>query len=262
MSFKSTAFLCALNAALLGGAMVQISDRADAAGAPKQSVSPEAAATVARMGKTLAADQFSFRAHTLRVYADLNGQPLHIVHTMNVTLRRPDKLLIDVTGDDGATKLFYDGKTTVLASVDAKKYSTIPSPNTLQGMLETVMGRLGVDFPLADFLTSAPEKAFMTGVTSGREINTVTIDGTPCTHLVFDQPGIQLELWVENTERAVPRRLIVTYHSLPDRPSFYAEMSDWKFDIHPTDAEFTFTPPEGAVEVPLKAANAGAKGAK
>jgi hypothetical protein len=101
----------------------------------------------------------------------------------------------------------------------------------------------------------------MKGVTAGREINTVTIDGTPCTHLVFDQPGIQLELWVEKSERAVPRRLIVTYLSMPDRPSFFAEMSDWNFDIHPTDADFTFTPPEGVTEVPLQAAGMQ-KGAK
>ena len=31
------------------------------------------------------------------------------------------------------------------------------------------MGKLGVDFPLADFLTDAPDKSFLTGVTSGRE---------------------------------------------------------------------------------------------
>ena len=39
------------------------------------------------------------------------------------------------------------------------------------------MGRLGVDFPLADFLTDAPNKAFLSGVTAGRVVNTVMIDG-------------------------------------------------------------------------------------
>ena len=261
MSLTRGAFLCALGTALLIGIVPGISFRANAAGPPKPTVSPEALATVERMGKTLLAEQFSFRARTLRSYADLNGQPLHIVHTMNVTIHRPDKLLVDVTGDDGQTKLFYDGKTTVLYGPEAKKYATIPSPNTIQAMMETVMGKLGIDFPLADFLTNAPDKAFMKGVTAGRELNIVTIDGTPCTHLVFDQPGIQLELWVENTERAVPRRLIVTYHTLPDRPRFYAELSDWKFDIHPSDADFTFVPPEGVTQVPVKAAGAQ-KGAK
>jgi hypothetical protein len=116
-------------------------------------------------------------------------------------------------------------------------------------MMYVVMGRFGLDFPLADFLTEAPGKAFLTGVTAGREVNMVTIDGVPCRHFVFSQPpGIELELWLEK-DRAVPRRLIVVDSSLPDSPNFVAEMSDWNFNVHPADAEFTFTPPEGARQV-------------
>jgi hypothetical protein len=105
------------------------------------------------MGKTLLADQFSFQARTLRVYVEPSGQPLHVGHTIKVVLRRPDRLMISVVGDDGSTKLFYDGKTAILLGAETNKYVTVPVPNTIQGMLETVMGKLGVDFPLADFLT-------------------------------------------------------------------------------------------------------------
>jgi hypothetical protein len=209
------------------------------------------------MGKSLLADQFSFQARTLRVYADKNGELLHIAHTMKVTVRRPDRVRLDVTGDNGSNQLFYDGKTVVLFGAETKRYSTVPAPNTIQEMLSQVMARLHVDFPLADFLTDDPAKAFLLGVTSGREVNTVTIDGTPCRHLVFEQPpGIELELWVEKNDRALPRRLVVTYRDLPGQPNFVAEMSDWNFSVHPADAEFTFQPPEGAVQVELKPAAA------
>src|SRR5215469_1363477 len=77
---------------------------------PKPVVSEDASAAVAQMSKSLLAEQFSFQAHTLRVSADTNGRLLHIGHSMKVTVHRPDKLLIDVTGDDGSTKLIYDGK--------------------------------------------------------------------------------------------------------------------------------------------------------
>jgi hypothetical protein len=130
-----------------------------------------------------------------------------------------------------------------------QSYASLPVPNTIQQMMYVVMGRFGVDFPLADFLTNAPDKAFLSGVTAGRELSTVTIDGVPCRHLVFSQPpGLELELWLE-TDRAVPRRLIVIDNTLPGRPNFVAEMSDWNFSIHPGDADFTFTPPEGARQI-------------
>ena len=150
---------------------------------------------------------------------------------------------------------------------ETKKYATIPAPNTIQGMLHEVMGKLGVDFPLADLLTDLPDKSFLFGVTAGREVNTVTIDGVPCRHLLFTQPpGIELELWVEKNDKAVPRRLIVTYRNLPGQPSFIAEFSDWNFSVHPSDADFVFQPPAGVTQIEVKPAAATApakpKGAK
>jgi hypothetical protein len=186
---------------------------------------------------------------------------------MKVTLHRPDKLLIDVTGDDGSTRLVYDGKTVVLYGVETKQYATIPVPNTIQAMLQLVMGKLGVDFPLADLLTDSPDKSFLFGVTSGREVNTVTIDGVTCRHLLFMQPpGIDLELWVEKNNTALPLRLVVTYRNLPGQLNFIAEFSNWNFSVHPSDADFAFQPPGGATQVELKptttAAPAKAKGGK
>jgi hypothetical protein len=259
--------LAGLGTAGVVGAIPALTSAARAATPPKPAISADAGAAVAQMGKTLLAEQFSFQARTLRVYVEPNGQPLHIGHTIKVVMHRPDRLMIDVAGDDGSTRLFYDGKTVTLLGVESRKYATIPVPNTIQGMLDTVMGKLGVDFPLADLLTNAPDRSFLSGITSGREINTVTIDGVECRHLLFTQPpGIELELWVEKNDKALPHRLIATYRSEKGQPSFVAEFSDWNFSVKPADAEFTFHAPEGASQVALKpatkAAPAKATGAK
>jgi hypothetical protein len=241
--------------AVIGFAELTGSIPSRAANPPPPAISEEIRTAIAQMGKTLRADQFSFQARTFRTYADPKGQPLHIEHLIKVVVRRPDRLLIDVAGDDGSTKLFYDGKTAVLAGIETKKYAQIPVPNTIQGAVETLVGHLGIDFPLADFLTDAPDKAFLSGVTSGREVNTVTIDGVPCRHFLFMQnPGLELELWLEKNDRSLPRRLVVTYHSVTGEPIFVADLSDWNFSIHPSDADFVFQPPEGATQVELKPA--------
>jgi hypothetical protein len=60
----------------------------------------------------------------------------------------------------------------------------------------------------------------------------------------------------------LPRRLIVTYRSLPGEPNFVAEMSDWNFSVHAPDADFQFTPPPGAERLQLGAAVKQATGAK
>ena len=231
----------------------------------KPVISEEASAALMRMAQALRnAEQFSFQARTIRVYADAEGQPLHIFHSLKVVAHRPNRMLAEVSGDDGSSKLVFDGKTAVIYSAVQKKYASIPVPEgTIGAMMNEAMGRLGVDFPLADFLTEAPNKAFLTGVTSGRVVDTVTIDGSPYLHLFFSQPpGIELELWLAKDEQSLPRRLIVTYRDLPSQPSFIAEFSDWNLNAHPSDADFTFQPPPDATQVQLKPASAPVPPAK
>ncbi len=250
MKRRTVALLASLYAVALVGLAPLGGSSVIAGTVPKPAISEDVRSVLAQMGTTLLAKEFSFRARTIRVYSNKNGVLLHIEHEFKVTVRRPDRLLIDATGDDGPRKLIYDGKTVVLALDDGKTYASLPVPNTIERMMQVVIGRFGVDFPLADFLTDAPDKAFLTGVTAGREVNTVTIDGVPCRHLVFSQPpGIELELWLEKNDRAAPRRLIVTYSSLPGKPNFVAEMSNWDFTVHSSDEEFAFKPPEGAKQV-------------
>src|SRR3954466_5278362 len=221
----------------------------------KTAISDEAKEAVQRMGKTPAAEDASFKARTIRVYMDDKDQPLHIFHTMNVVMHRPDRLPIKVTGDPGSDELFYDGKTVTLAGFDKTKYAQMAAPNTIAAMLEEVVGRLGVDMPLADLLTPAPHEAFLSGVTTGSEIGTVAIDGTPYRHLFFTQPpGIELELWVAKNEQALPARLIVTHRLLPGQPNMIVEFSDWNFGTRHPDTEFVFQPPPGAIKGDMRAA--------
>ncbi|MGA8552426.1 MAG: DUF2092 domain-containing protein [Stellaceae bacterium] len=266
MKLRHVAILAALLAGGLGGGSPFSIAEASAATVAKPSITPEASAALTRMGQALQSKEFSFQARTIRVYADPAGQLLHIFHTLKVTVRRPDRLLVDRTGDDGSGKLVYDGKTVIVYMASGNKYASIPVPGTIAGMMKVAMGRLGVDFPLADFLTDAPNQAFLSGVTAGRVVNTVMIDGVPCLHLLFSQPPqIDLELWLDKNQ-SLPRRLIVTYRSLPGQPDFVAEFSNWNFAIHPTDADFVFQPPAGAVQIALKppasAAPAKATGSK
>jgi len=252
---------------LAGGGIAGLAPAALVAAEPaspaKPEISAEASAALQRMGATLSAPQFSFQALTLRVFAGPKGEPLHIFHTLDVTVRRPNRMLVVRNGDDGAGKLAYDGKTLVIYTADANKYASIPVPGTIEGMMKEAMGRLGVDFPLADFLTDSPSKSFLSGVTAGEVVNTVTIDGVPCLHMFFSQPpGIELELWVEKNDQSLPRRLIVTYRSLPGEPNFVATMSKWDFSVRPSDAEFAFQPPAGAMRVALKPAAAAGSAAK
>jgi hypothetical protein len=217
-------------------------------------IGPEARDALARMGKTLAAKQFSYRARTLRSYVGANGELLHIEHTTKTIYRRPDHLLVNVTGDDGSIEILYDGKNLVLYAVEAKQYVNLPITGDIENALNTLAQRTGTDYPLADLLDDNPEQAVTSGFTAGGQVGTALIDGVRCRHFFFDQAAddLDVELWLEDNERALPRRFVVTYRELPDRPIFVADLYDWDFSVSTPDSAFVFRPPAGVTRVELK----------
>jgi hypothetical protein len=252
-SFATTAIRAAIVLAVTIAVPMTSATSARAEAPTEPGVSDEVRAVLAQMGKTMQAKQLSFQAHTLRAYAGPNGELLHIAHAIKAVVRRPDRVLVESSGDDGPGKLLYDGKTLVVYNATLKQYAKVPAPGTIQGMLDVATEKMGIDFPLADLLSDDPETSMVAGVTSGGQVGTAMIDGVECRHFFFLQPpDIELELWLENNDRALPRRVFVTYTSLPGRPTFIAELSDWDLAAHPTDAEFVLQPPAGATEAQMK----------
>ena len=219
-------------------------------------ISEEAATAVSQMGKALLTKELSFTAKTIRAYQDEAGQPLHIFHALKVVARRPDRLAAHVTGDDGSHDLIYDGKSVAVSSSDRKEYVVVAAT----GDIPSALGRcwkLNADFPLVDFFSDAPDKSFLSGVTAGWQVGTNKVDGVECRHLFFSQRGgIDLELWVEKNDAAIPHRLIVTYRLVPGPPNFIAEFANWNATVHPSETEFTFQPPAGATKIELDQAAA------
>ena len=223
--------------------------------AQETAIGRDALDALARMGKTLSAKQFTFQSRTLRSYAGPNGEMLHIAHTTKTIYNRPDRLSVSVTGDDGSIKILYDGETLVLYAVEAKQYVSLPVSGGIDKALDLLEERTGTDYPLADLLSDNPAEAVASGVTSGGKVGTSTIDGVRVNHFFFEQAAddLELQLWLEDNERALPRRFVVTYRALPGRPVFTAELSDWDFSIQTPDSDFVFRPPPGVNQVELKA---------
>ncbi|CAH2602322.1 exported protein of unknown function [Rhodovastum atsumiense] len=243
----------ALMAFAIGGAVALTAGAGRAATPEEKPVVAEAAReAVLRMGRTLSAESFSFRNRTIREYVGPGGETLHIFHVGDVVVRRPDRLLVNLTGDDGTVRLLYDGKALVAFNEDSNRYAILPAPGGIEPMLRVAAEKLRADFPLADLLAESPGQAVLSEVTAGSVIGGALVDGVPCQHLVLTQPpGIDIELWLEDNEQALPRRVIVTYRALAGAPRFIAEISDWQIGLRPPDADFVFRVPAGATRVAI-----------
>jgi hypothetical protein len=68
-------------------------------------------------------------------------------------------------------------------------------------------------------------------------------------HLAYRLPDADVQLWIEQGERALPCRLSVTYLHEPGQPQFRAQLSSWDLEPDVSDARFAFEPPAGAQRI-------------
>ena len=95
---------------LVACGLISLAYAAEPAQPNGSAISNEANEAIQQMGKTLAQENIAFKAKTMRVYQDSDGDYLHIVHRVDVTARRPDRMAVTATGDDWTIALIYEGK--------------------------------------------------------------------------------------------------------------------------------------------------------
>jgi hypothetical protein len=52
----------------------------------------------------------------------------------------------------------------------------------------------------------------------------------PCNHLAFVDKNVDWQIWIEDGQRKVPRKIVLTYKKIPGSPQFIAILKDWIFD--------------------------------
>ena len=62
-----------------------------------------------------------------------------------------------------------------------------------------------------------------------------------------------MQLWVAQGDQPLPCRLVITYRAAEGQPQFWAQFSDWNLSPDVSDAQFVFTPPEGAAKIAFAA---------
>ena len=180
-----------------------------------------------------------------------------------VTIQRPDKLRAEIRGDLANRDVFYDSQTLGVIDHDLQAYALVPLPDhvrDLDGMLDYLITEHQVEVPLIDFLFSDPYEGLVANIERAHRVGIAEIEDVPCTHLAFQQAGIDWQIWIENEGQALPRHFVITHRQLAGQPEYSATFTEWDLDPTIEAGAFTFPVPEGMREIELQdllAGNAG-----
>lgn len=224
----------------------------DAKAAPPE-IEPEVVEELRRAAALLAsATKLSVRAETGYDVVQRSGQKIEFGSTRRVLLRRPDHLFVEAEQRDGTQKrLFFDGRTLSFFDVGAEAYAVAPKTGDIDAAIDYLVDELGTPVPLSDLWRSDLAERVTSGLSSARFAGEETIAGVLCDHLSLRKPSVDVQLWIEQGERPLIRRIVITYREAPAQPQFWANLSDWNFAPDVSDARFAFEPPKEAEKIPF-----------
>lgn len=219
----------------------------------KPAVDPRADELLKRMSDYLG--QAQFFSVSAEVWQDVqlsSGQRIQSGRTIELRVRRPNRLRAEIKSTGRDRELLYDGDAITLFNRAQNFYGTVRISGSLDEVMDVASERFGIAIPLEDFIRSNPRTDLLQTVASGVNIGPVSVLGVPCEHLAFTRTNIDWQVWIENGAKPVPRKFVITYKDEPGSPQFTAIFSNWDFETKLPDFVFEFEPPAGASKIKVK----------
>ncbi|MCC8992091.1 MAG: DUF2092 domain-containing protein [Candidatus Contendobacter sp.] len=180
------------------------------------------------------------------------GQFLTFFTESVVAVKRPNKLSAEIRGDAPPFDFYFNGAKMTAYEPTRKLYATADTPKTLDELPPFAAKTAGILLPFEDMLYSDPYTALTQNMTSIFYAGYSVIRGARCEHVALAAPGIEGQIWID-AKTDLPCLIAGILRDVQGAPRFMVEFYDWKLDPKLPEHLFTFTPPEGAVQIDFRA---------
>jgi len=213
-------------------------------------IDPQADKLLRRMGEYLAGrQQFTLKAESTLEAVLTSGQKLQYDSLATLLVSRPNKLHAHRKGDVANQEFFYDGKTLTLYNQRENLYATTAAPATLDEMLDFAREKLDIIAPAAELLYKNAAEKMLKESTAGFVVGPSVVAGVKTTHLAFRAGEVDWQIWIEDGDKPLPRKFILSSKKVSGEPEFTVLIRNWDVSPKLTDREFSFTPPKGAKKI-------------
>lgn len=197
-----------------------------------------------------AQEKFAFSAETERDILTTTGVYLQVAHESDVIVNRPNQFRVTTTGDLVQREFWYDGERVSVVDRERNIYASDEAPVSMDETLDALIQKLNVNMPLAELLYSDIYEGLTKNVQYGYYVSNLSeVDGVPCHHLVFVQDSIDWQVWIEDSETPLLRKVAIAYKEREGVPRYTATLSDWNLNPEIAAGQFSFSPSADAKEV-------------
>ncbi len=198
------------------------------------------------------AQSLAFTAETTVDEVFASGQKVQRGALVSVLVRRPDRVFAVRDGDTGIRKFAFDGKTITVHDPELDLFATAEAPGTIEDALAHLREEYDLILPLGDLIQSGLYEEIRPRVTSGRYLGRHRVDRVPCHHLAFTMDNADFQIWIEDGEMALPRKIVITYKNVPQSPQFTAVIGEWRLGDRISDEALQLVVPAGASRIEIR----------
>lgn len=178
-----------------------------------------------------------------------SGQKLQFDHRAFTTIQRPNKMRAERIGDLISQTFYYDGKSLTMSLPDEGYYATAEAPKTIEAMLDFARDKLDIIAPAGDLVYKNAFEHLTEGLTTAFVVGKSAVGGVRCDHIAFRNPEVDWQIWIQEGDKPLPRKFIVTSKKMVQSPQFTVVLSKWEETPKITEATFNFVPPKNQTQI-------------
>ena len=184
--------------------------------------------------------QFTLKTESTLEAVLTSGQKLQYDSPATLMVWRPNRLRADRKGDIVNQEFFYDGKTLTLYNPKENLYATTAAPPTIDEMLDFAREKLDMIAPAAELLYENAAERMLKETTSGFVVGPSIVGGVKCTHLAFRGAEVDWQIWIEDGDKPLPRKFVLTTKQVTGAPQFTVLIRSWDLTPKLTDQDVHF----------------------
>jgi hypothetical protein len=193
--------------------------------------------------------QFSVQTENTLEVVLRSGEKIQYINPAEALIRRPNKLRADRKGDIVNQEFCYDGKTLTLYQKDHNYYAMVEAPPTIDETIDFARQSLNVYAPGGDLIYTNAYDVLREDVISGFYVGMSVVGGVKCHHLAFRGNEVDWQIWVEEGDKPLPKKFIVTSKWMTGAPQFTVTIKSWNLSPKITEDMFIFKPPKDAQKI-------------
>ena len=234
----------------------------DASVSKDANINPDAMAALNAMGSYLRTLK-SFQVTAVTTKDDVldDGQLIQFDTHVNLLARMPDRLRVEITNAQKHQLYFYDGKTLTLYAERVNYYASVPAPATVGKLADDLNDKFGIEMPLVDLFYWGGPQSKVGEIKGAIDVGPAEVGGVTCEQYAFRQPGLNWQIWIQQGDFPLPRKLVISTLTDEARPQ-YSSIYEWNLAPSFNEAAFHFDAPADAQRVVFGAADASHVAAK